>query len=234
MYRNLQKQEQYTTNLSGSIKDALEWYTGGNFDKFNIALRTNKILPSSSQRILNYIDDAFDAVPPISEPVVVYKGKGSNRVYSDKAFMSTTLDYNKTKRFSGKNCCVIQITVSPGSKILPLRTISREPDEEEVLLDRNGYLLVTGSKINDQDKMKIIFATYSPEESKLVKNDEQIKKAEKAFDSDLIIERIIKFYEGEDTDFIDEDDIAILFKKITKQNIPSKVLTVIKSRLNIE
>jgi hypothetical protein len=175
----------------------------------------------------------FDAAPPLETPIVVYKGKGSERVYSDKAFVSTTLDYNKTKRFSGKNCCVIQITVSPGSKAIPLRGVSREPDEEEVLLDRGGILLVTGSRINDNDRMKIIFATYSPQQSKLVRNDSQIKRAELQFDSALMIERLIKFFSGEDPDFLDEDEIKIVYTRIAKREISPKDLAIVKERLNI-
>jgi hypothetical protein len=234
MYKNLREQERHLQHLSAPIKDAISWYTGGNFDTFNQYLRSNRALPQNFRTKLELIDDAFAAAPPIITPVVVYKGKGSDRIYSDKAFMSTTLDYTKTKRFSGKNCCVVQITISPGSKVLPLRDISREPDEEEVLLDRNGFLLVTGSYINDKDRMKIIFTTYSSDESKLVKNDSQISKAEKQFDNSLMIQRIIQFFSDDDPDFLDEDEIKIMYKKIAKRDLSVKDLAIIKTGLHMQ
>lgn len=233
MYSTLRKQEAYVENLSPEEKNSITWYTGGNYDEFNEAIRGNKILSQVQSRHKENIDSAFDAVPPIDTPIIVYKGKGSERVYSDKSFMSTTLLYEHTKRFSGKECCVLQITVSAGSKVLPIRAISKEPDEEEVLLDRDGIMIVTGNTIRS-DGMKVIFTTYCPQGSKPVREDEELKKADRSFDNQLVIEKLIESLQDEDPDFLDEDTIKISYSRVTGgKKISELDLTVIKKRLNI-
>lgn len=232
MYANLGSQEAYVERLSPEEKNSINWYTGGNYDEFNEALRAGKVLSQVQRQHKDNIDFAFDAVPPIDIPIVVYKGKGSERVYSDKSFMSTSFLYERTKRFSGKECCVLQITVSAGSKVLPIRTISKEPEEEEVLLDRDGILVVTGNTIRN-DGMKVIFTTYCPYGSKPVREDEELKKADHSFDNQLIVEKLIESFKDDDPEFLDEDTIRISYSRITGKKIPDQDLDVIKKRLGI-
>lgn len=236
MYKYLSKQQEYVHDLPENIKERFHWYTGsGKWDIFNEQMRKNIKLSLEFQEQLRDMDEAFNIVPPTEFPIVVYKGKGSENVYSDKAFMSTTLLYEKAKRFSGKNCCILQITVSAGSKAIPLKSVSRDPDEEELLLDRDGHLAVTGSTINDKDNMKIIFATYSPKKTEEVHNDKQIDLVIEKFDRELVIERIIKFYEDQDPEFIDDFDIETLYSKQNNgRKISQNELDKIKKRLKIE
>lgn len=170
----------------------------------------------------------------LENPIVVFKGKHSSRVYSDRSFVSTSLSYEVAKeKFAGEECCVVEITVSPGSKVLPLRTISEKPEEEEVLLDRDGIMMVTGNKLG-KDNMKIIYATYSPEESKLVKTEKDIEKADKSFDPQLVLEAIIESLKDEDLDFLDDQVIKISYSTVTGgRQISEADLKKIKERLGI-
>ncbi len=231
VYNILQEQERYVTKLDIRNKEALSWYTGGGFDKFNEYIRKNRVLSKEYTNILLSIDEAFDNVQATQNVLTVYKGiEGSNVFNTDKTFVSTTVNYNRTKRFSGRNCCVLQITVSPGSKALPIRSISREPDEEEVLLDRDAKFQVTGETINEFD-MKVIFVTYIPKGSVAIESKQDLIKAEKYFDHDLIIQRVADFLKNEDPDFVDDEEISLIYKKITTQKITAEDLQKIKLRL---
>lgn len=235
MYELLTEQEKYIKSLDPDIKASLRWYTGGDFDVFNESIRKDRALTERQSYNLNMLDKAFLYSPPIQSAITVYKGKSGSDLYSDKSFVSTTVKYKASLSFADDDCCVVQITVSPGSKVLPLRSVSREPYEEEVLLDRGGELTITGTTIND-DGMKIIFATYNPKNSIVVSDEKQIVKAEKVFDKDLIVERIVKFFEQDDEDlseFLDEDEVIDKYFEITGDKIPDDTLEKIKTRLGI-
>jgi hypothetical protein len=234
MENKLQKQVQFVRSLSIFARETIEWYSGSDFEQFNQKLRKGEKLSISEKIHLDQMDQIFYAIPPLDKPLTVYKGKHSQTVYSDKAFISTTLDYNRTADFRGIKCCVLQIFVSPGSKVVPFLDVSSYPSEKEILLDRDGTMVVTGTEINEFD-MKIIFATYIPKDGLIVESKNDIDRAVIAFDSNLIIERMVTFFKDEeDTDFIDDEIIALTYKQITKgEKISPQDLAKIKLRLNL-
>ena len=130
----------YVKNLPDDIIEPLEWYTGGNFDKLNSALRNNKKLTSIQSSHVKNIDMAFSGAPRLTKPITVYKGVETNNIFSDKAFVSTTSEMKQAYNFSGKECCILIINVSKGSKPLMLSSISKYKEEKEILLNRNGYI----------------------------------------------------------------------------------------------
>lgn len=229
-YQKLSRQLEYVSKLSDDIKDVLSWYTGDNSDSFNQELRSG-FLSELTKKKLKFIDIAFFGVPTLNESLTVFKGIETDSVYSDRAFMSTSILYSMAKDFTGVYCCMLKITISPGSKVLPLRSISRKPYEEEILLNRDGHLQVTGTEI--VNNFKIIFATYLPQKSIEVKNENEVQKAQKSFDKDIIINRIVDIYKDEDPDFIDDTDISLTFKRMTKKEIPPNILKEIKLRLKL-
>ena len=229
-------QEKFISNYCKeyeNVKKVFQWYSSPEYKEFNKTLRTNKLLKKEYVEKLDIMSEAFDLIPPTTETIVVFKGKKSNIIYSDKAFVSTTLDYDQTKKFSGKNCCVLCITVSPGSKVIPLVSISEKPEEDEVLLDKEGILVLTGSSI-DYNEMKILFVTYLPKNCQVLESKEDLNKAELIHDPELISERIIKLLEGTDIDFLDENEIKINYKTMTGKNIKDHELNKIKTRLNLK
>jgi hypothetical protein len=152
--------------------------------EFNTALRKGlKFKEKIYKQWLKNLDLAFARIPQLEQPLIVYKGKKSEKVYSDKSFVSTSLQFDIAMNFANKirgtdlHCCVVEITVSPGSKILPIFYGSEYPEEQEILLDRNGEMFVTGSTIEKVrgKKVKIIFATYMPSKSKKAKSDKDFK-----------------------------------------------------------
>jgi hypothetical protein len=226
-------QTEYVNGLSETQKESLTWYTGGDFDIFNETLRKGgDVLPIHLTHLQN-ISSSFESAPPLQEPIVVYKGIDTDNVYSDDAFVSTSSEYNvaATSFSDKKECCVIQITVSPGSLVLPLMSVSREPEENEVLLDRGGTLLVTGSTI--RTTMKVIFATYTPKNS--VKVTSEVQPVEAAAESVNAVARTIAFFaDDEDPEFLDEEDLRLYYTKITGDtDIPDEDMRKIKDGLGI-
>jgi hypothetical protein len=232
LYKDIQNQVNYVNSLSEEERKSLNWYTGGGYDQFNLSIRSNKPLTPILENHKKYIQKAFEHVKPIDNPLTVFKGIDTDIIFSDKSYVSTTIDYKKTYRFTGNNCCILQITVVPGSRILPLYLVSREPDEEEILLEADGTMVVTGTKLN-KDNMKIIFVTYSPPKTYKIQQEKELQTAEKKFDREIIIDRIIDILKDEDPDFLEEKTIELIYKQVTNQTIDPKNLETIKKRLNI-
>lgn len=231
---NLETQNKFVNNLPDEIKKSLTWYTGGGFDKFNENMRKETKLSPIQKNNLQKIDTAFLGVQALTNAITVFKGTNSSNVYSDKSFISTSRDYKIAQdNFGGTNSVIWRITVSPGSKVLPLESISKYVEENEILLDRNGILVVTGTHIT-KHQQKIIYVTYNPPNTLVVKNITDIKKAEKQMDPDLIIQRIVDFFADEDPDFVDDHSIKILYKNLLKKDISFEELETIKLRLNIQ
>jgi hypothetical protein len=93
------------------------------------------------------LSKAFKEAPPLTMDLVVYRGLALDGQEIDLCypeFMSTSLSLPKALVFTtGGKGVLLRITLTKGSKILPLYTISN-CDEEEILLDRNTQLYITG------------------------------------------------------------------------------------------
>lgn len=219
LYTTLKKQQNYISKLSRNdpIRESLTWYTESNFKEFNKKLRRRGSVMSREE--LNHrdnIDQAFENVFRLESPLTVYRGIDrddfiSEKEFSDKAFISTSLSYEiARKTFTAGMCCILQITVSPGSKVLPLRLISNNPEEEEILLDRDGIMFCT--MVNVVDNMKVFYITYSPKKSERVEDMKDLSNAEDKGRNDLIIEQLIILLQKQQEDDKEEDpDFRVSF-----------------------
>ena len=155
----------------------------------------------------------------------------------DLAYVSTATNYESTETFRGSKCCVLQITVSAGSKVLPVYLLSENESEDEILLDKGGNFIVTGSTM--KDNMKIIFITYTSENCNIISdlNLKSIKKTEEKIndsteDVELAKQKIILFLEKKAIE--NEDDFFVYFDRIpqtTKFCLNSSDIEDIKSRV---
>lgn len=249
IYTILEKQEEYVQHLDDTIKESLTWYTQNNFKEFNKKLRRHGSVMSGKE--LNHrgnIDDTFENVFRLESPLTVYRGIHrddfiSEKEFSDKAFISTSLSYKiARKTFTAGMCCILQIIVSPGSKVLPLRLISNNPEEEEILLDRDGIMFCT--MVSVVDNMKVFYITYSPKKSERVEDMKDLSNAEDKGRNDLIIEQLIKLLqkqqqedEEEDPDFrvsFDDSMIRTIYERLAeRKKISDKDLEKVKSQLNL-
>jgi hypothetical protein len=130
--------------------------------------------PKELQNILlsriGLLDDIFDEIPSLKEPIIVYKGV---KEVSDKLFKTyshVTRDLNTAKIY-GKY--ILKITVPHTSKILPMVT----SDIDELLLNRGKIHMMYEEK---QDKYTIINCIYLPE--KVIPEIKEIIKLETPWD----------------------------------------------------
>ena len=147
----------------------------------------------------------------------------------DLAYVSTTTNYESTETFRGSKCCVLQITVSAGSKVLPVYLLSENESEDEILLDKGGNFIVTGSTM--KDNMKIIFITYTSENCNII-SDLNLKSIKKTEDVELAKQKIISFLKKKAIE--NEDDFFVYFDRIpqtTKFCLNSSDIEDIKSRV---
>lgn len=169
--------EKYIRSLKKKTKFSINWYTSSSYLLFNTILRNNLSLTKKQQKHFDIITQAFKDAPELKEAVTVYRGiLSSEFVYSDKTFTSTSLSKKIANIFTGKTCCLLEITATPGSKILPIYYISSLIGESEVLLDRNANLTVTGVDI--EDDLQIIKCVYTPKISVETNNESDSGKTE--------------------------------------------------------
>lgn len=208
----MNEQIKYVKNLDSDIKKSLKWYTGDEYSSFNKKLRYGIKLDKEQNMHFDNINFAFENVPPLENIITVYKGVLNNIVYSDKAFMSTSRYYDNVLKFAKtyENCCVMEITVSKGSKILPLQKLSMYKDEEEILLDRDATLICTGKylkKIKKEEDMNVLYCTYS--KGYEIETIKDVKEAIKEYDIDAeetdIIKRILDNIDEEELEFYETD-----------------------------
>lgn len=166
-------------------------YTKNRYADINSALRKSVGEPTfrtpEVKQDFDNIERVFSLLPPITESITVYRGvkaKSSVGVDNDhprnvqKSYLSTTLNKEKTLLFTAQDskfnretgwddwCCIMQYTVSPGSKALFVGGVSAHKGEEEILLHRNGTLMLTGFQernVSQGIMRDTFYITYLPD-----------------------------------------------------------------------
>lgn len=133
----LKPQVDFINGLSPEDNKLVEYYTFQGDKGLNYGKKTEQI---------NRLNSLFDRVPALKNDLIVYRGviseqdsfdTRSNYFYGN--FVSTSLNYDVAKDYSGQECCFLTITVPAGSKVLPLYSVSHYPEEEEILLQGKNY-----------------------------------------------------------------------------------------------
>ena len=224
----------YVENLNETDKKILLDYTTDSYKSFNQRLRDNLSLSIEQAKMLKTLENIYDETPLLKESITVYRGTKTDisKLNKNNTYISTSLNYAIAKeRFAGINCCLLQITVHPNTKVLPLVEISDSPDEDEILLDKNGYITYSGTQ--ERDGVNVYLADYHS------KQPVSIKTETKEIDTDSVVARlfnILKRDEDEDPDdyILPSDEYinktySTVFK--TQNSIPEDVLLKLKERL---
>jgi hypothetical protein len=88
------------------------------------------------------LDAIFTKAPALRSSLTVFRGVDGRRSSisrrSDGAFTSTSLRREIAEGFTNKTekCCLVEMTLEPGARVLPMFMVSRYPVEMEVLLNR--------------------------------------------------------------------------------------------------
>jgi hypothetical protein len=155
--------------MNTKLTESLKWYTGGEYDELNDALRQGNRLPKHIAMHWYNIQEAFRLTAPSTEPIMVYRGKKSNKIRTIVTPLSTSRTIQGTEDFVGDKCCILFITVSPGTRYIDLGQTSEIPSESEILLPPGGSLVFTGTdnirieypRIVHND-MEVLYVTYIP------------------------------------------------------------------------
>jgi hypothetical protein len=210
--------------------ETIDWYTANGYKDFNKRMRNDEKLTETQQEHLNVLDEIFRKITPITKPIIVYKGVSNDKYESDKSFISTSRNMKQTYEFTSGNCCVVVITVSPGSKVLYLEKISNFEDEQEVLLNRGGKFFITGSEKNFPKSE--IFATYIPDCSVGVR---EVKYIKKAIDIKVMTEQIKSFFSKDEFELFEkadfETDIRYYYNKLTNEEPSHEMVELIYSKI---
>ena len=138
----IRKQIEYISNLPAKIKSIIRLYTRS-FDNINTASTLTIIEAYVQQTLLKVFTD----IPPLESELTVYRGLNKIPISTFKSqFTSTTLSLDSARMFmdpslrDNKKCCMMQIKIPRGSKILPLLDIDVTyfPQEKEILLPPGG------------------------------------------------------------------------------------------------
>ena len=203
-----EKQTTFVNNLPYDIKKSLNWYTQEYYEDINSFLRTGRYDTSpdgpSREEIeenIKNIDIAFSSAPPLDHSISVYRGQ-KKHIYNTKAYTSTSSFIKSTSDFVNKyeGCCVYEITVLPGSKILPVKVLSDFQYEEEIIINRGGTLELVHSSHQYVDYggvetyMKVYHMIYKPEITQVIdsENDIGVFETKKNILNDIETADIIK------------------------------------------
>ncbi len=90
------------------------------------------------------LDAIFDQMPPLPADLVVYRGVhgkkyAAGKSIRDAGYVSTSVRRDIAQGFASKKkkCCLQQIKVPAGTRVVPLIFVSRYYAEQEILLPRN-------------------------------------------------------------------------------------------------
>lgn len=194
----MEDQYRFVKFLSDDIKASILEYTGNAYERINKKLRDSRTgdLTQIERSIVVNLDRAFEAVPPLEEPMTVYRGIRSNSFELISSFVSTSKNKKQALDFvKGGKCCLLNITVSPGTKILPVDVISDSPSEEEVLLSRDTQFVITNTLYNETEKLQEYFLSTMPGTSTFVTKRTKVSEVKKEFSVEQWAERIISLYE---------------------------------------
>ncbi len=162
---------QAETHVTDGNKVGLKFYSSNEYEVINGVLRRGAdAVPGYTQNHYNAIRQVDDALKKIRTPhdMLVYRGLGNidlvrglkpGDVFHDKAFVSTTVkkDVAYNSFAGGAGGAVFHITVPKGSRAYPLGTVSKYPEEREILLPRGSRLQI--SKIEHVDGIMRVHAT---------------------------------------------------------------------------
>lgn len=97
----------------------------------------------------------INASPPIDKQLVLYRGvkddyfmrDAKNRYYTNKTFVSCSLDPNHAYKYlRGNNCCFKRIVMLPGTHALFISGISCYPNEMEMVVDADSIMYISELK----------------------------------------------------------------------------------------
>lgn len=178
-YRILfKKQIDFLASLEDTVQRAVKNYTSVNYIKINNFLRGTikfESLPERSKKTVGFLLSIFEKIPPLEKHLTVYRGVAQNPInFKSHSFTSTSISPEPVIRFMRSYheenipCCLMEITLQPGCKVLPLffpeTELTYHRGEKEVLLDISGDFIYKAVEIKtykkNQNDIKVFYFDY--------------------------------------------------------------------------
>jgi hypothetical protein len=221
----LAKQYAYVSNLNHNIIESIRDYTGNSYRDMNLRLRNKEFL-GEYHDIVDNLDRAFQGVPSTDQPILVYRGIDTEKFIADiQAYLSTSYDIDEVYSYTGKNCCLLRIVISSGSKILPLEDISETPLEKEILLPRSGEFKITN--LHYEDTLAIYDLIYIPENSvQITPNITNINQIKIQLNDEEWINRIVDLISIDEIQLFGVEDSvkALIETSFAHENVPQSAI----------
>lgn len=111
-------------------------------------------------------------IPPLEMSITVYRGLEVDSVesidFNPSNYIFTSIDRDIASTYAGSSCCILRITVSPGSVVIPIYPFCFT-NERAVVLNRGGQLVVTNVAEEQRNLnypglgvMTVVDVTYLP------------------------------------------------------------------------
>lgn len=176
----LSPQLSYLNTLSEFQRKALIDYTES--PAINKYLRDIDTLTRDFKLLKKNLDYVFKYIPPLDHSITLYRGikfssrSDFNTELNDFGFISTTYDKPIAFEFlEDYQCCLLEITLEPGTKVIPLESFSKYPEEREILLPPGKFSLIRSTNTTYFGKpITINKVRYIPEE-KIESQDQLLK-----------------------------------------------------------
>lgn len=191
--RKIDKQIKFMTTISEEEQDAIHTYTTAYGYTINLELRSDKNSNKISKRtneIVRVLDGLFMAIPPLDFAITLWRDMDIKlKNYVHQGYTSTTTFNDQLDgTYKTPVCCQYQITVPPGSKILPIQMFSDARSEQEILLPRNASFTCTGEDI--KNNVIWIYLTYNPPESIDIKDTKMMNETKKTAEMTALVNHI--------------------------------------------
>jgi hypothetical protein len=160
-------------DTSEEEQEAMKMYTTAYGYTINSELRSGKVSKNTND-VVRVLDSLFAAIPPLDFAITLWRDMDIKlKNYIHQGYTSTTTTSDQLDgTYETAVCCQYQITVPPGSKILPIQMFSDARSEQEILLPRNSSFTCTGEDI--KNNVIWIYLTYSSPESVDVKDTQML------------------------------------------------------------
>ena len=134
-------QERYLRTLSASVKKHIRSYTHIAYIDINKYLRKADSYPDPhiADDILA-LKTAIENSPPLQGRLTVYRAVNRQRTlgrgdtFTNKGFVSTSLNKNKAVQYMKASCCLFKIQLKKGAQALFIEPLSQNIADEEILL----------------------------------------------------------------------------------------------------
>ena len=143
--QDLKRVQNEMFKLDEQEQEILTEYTRSSID-LNTNLRNHKTKGFDTQNLISQvrkIDKIFSKIPPINEPLKVYRGfQHFDPINFTETmvlpYWSTSLKMQVAQSFASRY--IFEILVEPGTTVLPLQQNSAYMNENEILLPRDAYI----------------------------------------------------------------------------------------------